>query len=554
MSTLKINEIRMRIKSATDKNSYWFCSISTAFRLVSFLVVLSTALFMSCSNSAGPEYSELQFTISFPQASTKSFHVEFRTGGFDLDTVIIKMPRWSPGYYQIMDFADNLENITATDGKGESLPLISKNSNTWILGGVRNKEFVISYDIKTIRKFVGTSYVDTTHAYIIPAGACIYIEGMIDNPVTIDIRKGEKWTDIATGLEESKESPGSFYAKDFDILYDCPILIGNLEELSPFIIDGVAHRFIGLNLGDFDRELFMEKLESAIKAGTELIGDIPYDEYTFIGIGSGMGGIEHLNNTTISFNGSNLKTDDDYNRVLSFISHEYFHNYNVKRIRPYNLGPFDYDAENRTYQLWISEGLTVYYEYIMLKNAGLIGEKEFFNFLGGDISIVENDSGRFYQSLAQASYNTWDEGPFGSGRDGIDKSISVYNKGAVVGFLLDLKIRYASQNKNSLDDVMRLLYWKYYKALGRGFTAEEMQEACEMVAGVSLSDFFEYIYTTKELDYKTYLDYAGLEINKEEVLSARTGKKVDKFSIKRHDQIDASQLEILNSWLGGMGI
>jgi predicted metalloprotease with PDZ domain len=259
----------------------------------------------------------------------------------------------------------------------------------------------------------------------------------------------------------------------------------------------------------------MQNLKKIIEKGTDIIGDIPYNRYTFIGIGPGFGGIEHLNNATVSFDGNRLDQKGSMTRILNFLGHEYFHNYNVKRIRPYELGPFDYDKENRTNLLWVSEGLTVYYEYLIVLRAGLMSEQELFDNLGSNIDAYENDPGSPFQSLSQASYNTWSDGPFGMKGKDQDKAISYYDKGPVIGMILDFTIRNATQNKKSLDDVMRQLYRKYYKELQRGFTDAEFQEECESAAGISLAPEFEYVYTTRDIDYTHYLTYAGLKIDKE---------------------------------------
>lgn len=454
-----------------------------------------------------------------------------------------------PGYYQLMSYYKSIENISARDKNKKILQLNKKNENTWSVTGMKNTPFFLSYDVKTSRQFVANSYLDSTHAYIIPENNFLYIDGSINTPVSVKIIKYKQWSRIATGLEPVAGTSDEFTAPDFDILYDCPILVGNLEELPSFKVNGIEHRFIGYNIGNFDKALFMDNLKSVVEAAVAIFGDIPYKQYTFIGIGPGRGGIEHLNNTTISFNGNGIKTKDDMNSMMNFIGHEYFHHYNVKRIRPYELGPFDYDKENKTNLLWVSEGLSVYYEYLIVKRAGLINEQNLFDNFEKSINTIENNPGRLYQSIAQASYNTWGDGPFGKQGAEANKTISYYDKGPSVGLILDFAILNATQGKKSLDDVMRLIYWNYYKKLQRGFTDAEFQQACESVAGISLSREFEYIYTTKEIDYNTYLSYAGLkadvEINKE------NGKRI--FSISRLEMMNSSQSVIFQSWLNGSG-
>jgi len=488
----------------------------------------------------------LQYSISMPEPANHLFHVTLLCKGLKGDTIDFKMPRWMPGYYQIMEYSNEVKNFTSYSIKGKDLPVIKTNNYTWKVIPGKNTSFNISYDVFSARNFVASNYLDTTHGYIVPAATFMFIDGHLGSPVNLKITPFIGWKDIATGLKRVTGKINEFSAPDFDILYDCPILIGNLEELPPFNINGIAHRFIAYNPGSFNRDLFISSLEKTVKAGIDLIGDIPYNEYTFIGIGPGYGGIEHLNNTTVSFSGIGLEKPGAMIRMLKFLGHEYFHHYNVKRIRPYELGPFEYDRENRTNLLWVSEGLTVYYEYLIVKRAGLMSVDELLASIESNINTIENDAGRQYQSLSQASYETWDDGPFGNKPGATDKSISYYEKGPLIGMLLDFSIRNATQNKKSLDDVMRFLYWQYYKKLHRGFTDAEFQQACQDIAGISLSREFEYVYTTKEIDYSTYLSYAGLKIS--EVVDKNTGKR--NFIITRQENINPLQLSIFQSWSG----
>jgi predicted metalloprotease with PDZ domain len=165
----------------------------------------------------------------------------------------------------------------------------------------------------------------------------MYINEHLNTPVSVKVIPDKLWGGIATGLEPVQGTKNEFSAPDFDVLYDCPILIGNLEELPSFRINGIEHRFIGYKMGNFDRAEFMNDLKKVVQAGIDIIGDIPYKQYTFIGIGPGRGGIEHLNNTTVSFDGAGLTGKEAMVRMMNFLAHEYFHNYNVKRIRPYEL-------------------------------------------------------------------------------------------------------------------------------------------------------------------------------------------------------------------------
>jgi predicted metalloprotease with PDZ domain len=498
----------------------------------------------------------LKYTVSMEDPSSHIFHVSLQYKPEKADSLLLKMPDWTPGYYQLMDYAAHVQNFTPKDQKGNVLPWVRTGKTGWTIATKGIRQIVLDYDVKTTRQFVATSYLDEEHGYIIPGATFLYVSGKIDLPAQVTIRPFKGWDKVATGLDSVKKEKFTYVAPDFDILYDSPILVGNLEELPPFYVKGIPHRFIGYKLGDFDKVRFMTDIQKIVEKASALIGDIPYKHYTFIGIGPGQGGIEHLNSTTISFSG-NLLNSRGWDGMMGFITHEYFHHYNVKRIRPIELGPFDYDKGSKTNMLWVAEGLTVYYEPIILKEAGLYTTEKMLDFFKKHIANVENKPGRLYQSLAQASAETWADGPFGRTGDAVNKTISVYQKGPVVGLLFDFAIRHETQNRKSLDDVMRKLYNDFYIKKKRGFTENELRDAITEIAGNPLEELFSYIYTTAEPDYKKYFGYAGLDIDTspKEVTETKDGvttTKMDKpFTITPMQNPDALQKAVFDGWSRG---
>jgi len=452
---------------------------------------------------------KISFTVSMENPASHSFHVEMKCEGIKKDTLSLKMPVWTPGYYQRLDFANNVENFRLVDAKGNEIRWKKVSGNTWQLENNANS-FTVSYDVKSVRPFVATPYLDEHRAYILPCGVFLFIDGMINHSSEVIVHPYSQWNNVATGLDSVAGKKFTYTAPNFDVLYDCPILVGNLEELPSFTVKGIPHRFIGYQLGEFDRVQFMNDVRKVVETATHMMGDIPYKHYTFISIGPGAGGIEHLDNTTVSFSGAGYETPEGRLRMLHFLAHEYFHHYNVKRIRPIELGPFDYDNGSKTRLLWVSEGLSVYYEYMIVQRAGLSTSEELFNSFRNNMQAFEGRPGRLYQSLEQSSYDTWSEGPFGGDPN---KSISYYDKGPVVGLILDFRIRELTLNKKSLDDVMRFVYHEYYQKKKRGLTDTEFREACEKIAGASLANEFEYVTSTKEIDYPKYFAYAGLNID-----------------------------------------
>jgi predicted metalloprotease with PDZ domain len=183
-----------------------------------------------------------------------------------------------PGYYQMMFYAKDLENLHARDEKGNNIPVERMKDNSWILSGIRNKSILVSYTIRTHRKFVANSYVDKDHAYLVPGNTFLYPDGLLHAPTSVKLFVKPGWDRIATGLEAIPGSSNEFLASDYDILYDCPILIGDLEELPSFELRGIEHRFIGYKLGSFDRSLFMDKLKRTVQAAADIMGEIPYKQ------------------------------------------------------------------------------------------------------------------------------------------------------------------------------------------------------------------------------------------------------------------------------------
>ncbi len=505
----------------------------------SCFVFLACCLFFTFITTA--QKSSLVYTVKMENPEWHFFQVELVCSGIKKDAIDFKMPVWTPGYYQRMDYANNVKNFRATDAAGRELKWEKTTGNSWRVFSNNISPVKLIYEIKSERAFVASPYLDENRGYILPAGVFFHIDKMISHPVQVKVVPHNKWNRVATGLDSVSGKKFTYTAPDFDILYDSPLLAGNLEELPAFKVRGVTHRFIGYRLGEFDRANFIVDLKKIVDESVKIFGHIPYKHYTFIAIGPGAGGIEHLNNTTFGFNGNGLNNRENYIRTLHFLAHEYFHHYNVKRVRPAELGPFDYDNGSRTRMLWLSEGFSVYYEYLVVRRAGISTDEELFEALRRNVAAVENKPGRLYQTLEQASYDTWSDGPFGRTGDEVNKTISYYDKGPAVGLLFDLKIRQVTGNKKSLDDVMRLLYQEYYQKKKRGFTDEELRKAFETVAGTFIAPEFEFVTTTRQPDYTAYLAYAGLLIDTalKELPGAWAG-----FSVReREDSVFISSVE-----------
>lgn len=369
---------------------------------------LALLLLLMAGSAYTQQQTDLSFTVTVKDAAAHLLHVQFRCAGIRKESIDFKLSAWTPGYYQLMHYADNVSSFQVrADKSADTLQWKKTSDNGWTVQTKGAAVVVIDYDVKATRNFVAGNYLDAEHAYLSPAGVFLHPAGMLNTPVTVTIVPPNGWNEVATGLESVKGKIHTYVAPDYDVLYDSPFLMGQLESLPPFMVDNKPHYFMAYKPGDFDKTRFMNDLQKIVATASGIIGDVPYDHYTFLAIGPGGGGIEHLNSASISFSGSRMYSSKQSMITLyNFLAHEYFHHYNVKRIRPIELGPFDYDKGSRTKMLWLSEGVTVYYEYIVLKRAGFTDADEVFKTFSGSIAAYENKPGRNFQTPADASYTT----------------------------------------------------------------------------------------------------------------------------------------------------
>lgn len=340
----------------------------------------------------------------------------------------------------------------------------------------------------------------------------------------------------------------TFTAKNIDVFYDSPIYLGN-QKIINFEHDGKSYSLGIATPQGLNEEKFTSDLKKIMTATTAIMRKVPYDYYSYIMMEAGGGGLEHWNSQAIFTNGTfDFKSEADYNDFLNFVTHEYFHLYNVKAIRPIELGPFDYNKENYTSMLWVSEGFTVYYEYIIMLNAGLLDGKTALNYLTESIKRYENIEGSKHMSLSRSSFDIW-LNFFNNESNAKETTISYYNKGPIIGLLIDLEIRNNTKNKKSLDDVMRSLYNEYYEKNGRGFTEAEFWTISEQIAGKSLTEIKSYVDTVNEIDYQKYLKYAGLQVDLSPInTNAQKKNLVERsFEIKELPGASGLQLEIRKS-------
>lgn len=478
-----------------------------------FLLLIFPSWISDASKDSQPS---IEFTVSMENPNNHYFHVTMTYSNISDKSVELKLPVWTPGYYMIMDYPKYIINFRVADGSGKDLAWEKTQKNRWLINTERISKITVNYDVYAFRTSVADSFLDDGRAFISPTGIFMHPGGKKDSPVTVTVIPWKEFPEISTGLDPVPGRQNTFYAPDFDVLYDCPILAGK-QEILTFETGGIPYTIAAENLGSIDRTKLTEDYRKIVEAATAIIGEAPYRHYTFIMMNGGMGGLEHTNSMAVFSNRMDLKSPELSDGWLSFIAHEFFHVYNVKTIRPVELGPFDYDEENYTTMLWFSEGGTVYYENIILNRAGFYSREDVYRELKASILNYESIPGNLFQSAALSSFDTWMLF-FNRSENASNTTISYYDKGCGLTMLLDLAIRHESGNKKSLDDVMRTLYRVYYKDKKRGFTDKEFRDVCEKTAGSSLSEIFDiYIPTTARIDYSKYLAWAGLSIDTDSV-------------------------------------
>lgn len=450
----------------------------------------------------------ITYKLSMPEPHTHYFEVEMSVNGYEKETIDFQLPVWAPGSYLVREFSKSVEDFHAFDrGKEVKFDLIDK--NTWRVPNTGNT--TITYKVYAYELSVRTSFLDADHGYINGTSVFMFVEDLLDQPVALKINPYEKWNTITTALKT--EGGTKFTAENYDVFVDAPIEIGN-QKVFEFEASGVKHTVAMFGDGNFNTDSLKIDMTKIVESCTAVFGENPNKKYTFIvhNLSKSSGGLEHLNSTTLQVERWNYNPSKNYYGFLSLVAHEYFHLWNVKRLRPENLGPFDYNHECYTSLLWVSEGFTSYYDELLLKRAGYYDTNTYLNKLAGTISRIENQPGNKVQSVSESSFNAWIKA-YRSNENSYNTTISYYPKGSLIALILDLEIINSTKGKQNLDNLMQVMYQKYYKELNVGFTEENIKTEIEKIVGYSLDDVFNnYINNTNTIDYNKYFNYIGYKL------------------------------------------
>lgn len=419
-----------------------------------------------------------------------------------------EIPVWTPGSYRLRDFPERVELLSARAGERE-LPVRRLDADSWSVRHGATDAVEVRYRVllRPDDRFMDPAPARRCITYEGPQ-VYLYLRGQLGIPCHVRFDLPDGWT-AESGLEARAD--GSHFAPDYDTLADCPVKLGIVQKFAfealgkqvDVVLDG------GMDL-QFDHQPWLAGLQAIVEQGGAVFGELPFSRYVFLFTASatgGGGGLEHLNSTTIGL----ARTRFTRNPASSFgiVAHEFFHCWNVKRLRPAELGPFAYDRPNRTSGLWLSEGVTSYYAEVLQARAGMKAADEFWRSMAGAIAGWESSHGRAYTSVEQASLRVWDKQPS-------DRTVDYYGAGEVLGLLLDLQIRAASSNARCLDDAM-LAMWLQCERLGRGLGSDDIEAICSQVAGVDLGEFFAgCVRGTVVPDYEALLALAGMQAKRNE--------------------------------------
>ena len=400
------------------------------------------------------------YEISMPKPHRHLYDVTFTATGPLAETVEVRMPVWTPGSYLVREYARNVQDLEVTAAGGRRLDVEKISKNAWRVDGAASG-FEFRFKLYANELTVQSSHLDDTHGFIHPPSVCPYVEGYLESPCEVTVVPAPGWR-VATGLEPVEGEQNRFRAADYDELADCPIECGDFVEAS-FTARRRRHSVVISGGGEFDPKALVRDTKRIVDEELEFWGGAPYKHYTFIChvFPGARGGLEHRNSTVLGIDSFAFHPRKKYeDSVLGLIAHEFFHTWSVKRIRPAVLGPFDYSQENYTRLLWVFEGITSYYDSLLVCRAGLSSPKHYLRHVAENIAKLLSTPGRLHQSLAESSFDTWIKF-YRQNEHSPNAIVSYYLKGELVGMLLDLHLRDRTDGRVSLADCMREMWRRF---------------------------------------------------------------------------------------------
>lgn len=458
----------------------------------------------------------LHYQIEFDDYRQHLIHVSLR---FLADpTQVLWLPSWIPGSYLIREFAKHIEAVRAYDEDGRQLNIDKISKNQWRLFNTDHELITVEYDVYAYDLSVRGAYVDQTRLYVNPACVCLALEGQEHKPVEVEVFLPTelKHFDLATGLKHKSLVKGrhTLYADDYMQLIDSPFELAEQTRFN-FSVHGIEHEFVVSGQHQMNAARMQQDIEKICATEIDLFGSAPFDHYVFMTMATqnSYGGLEHPNSTSLLTPRDDLPKHNEaaepssaYQRFLGLCSHEYFHAWLVKFIRPENFVNYELKQESYTSLLWIFEGITSYYDDLILYRSGVISQASYLNLLKAQIDRYLQNPGRFIQSVAESSFDAWIKF-YRPDENSNQAGTSYYNKGALVALCLDLGLR---SHGSSLDDLLRLLYSRAQQ--GIQVNERTMYELCKQLTGQDWGDRLNFLINhTDELPLQQVLPEFGLD-------------------------------------------
>ena len=450
----------------------------------------------------------VEYKIDLEERNAHLVRVEARFPAGGAELLDLKLPVWTPGSYLVREFERHVQDVVCSDDAGKPRDVRKVDKATWRVETSGAKSVVVKYRVYANDLTVRSAHLDDTHAFL--NGACIFLYADAAAEARITVAPPPGWK-VTVALPEPQKNV--FVARNYDEVVDSPFEVGT-HELVEFSAQQKPHRLAIWGRADIDRATLTGDIVKIIDAATALFGDgVPYDDYTFLLMlaPNQYGGLEHSKSCALLSSPYTFHPRKKYEEFLELVSHEFFHLWNVKRIHPEALGPFDYQREAYTRSLWVMEGVTSYYDRHLLVRAGLQKPDKYLEKLAEELGKIAGIPGRKRQSLEESSFDAWIK-LYRPDENTVNSTISYYLKGGVVALLLDLEIRARTSGKRSLDDVMRLL-WARFGKVGKGFDDDDVQALAEQGAGVELGAFFDrHVRGRDEVDAERLLRTVGLQL------------------------------------------
>jgi len=489
-----------------------------ASRIVPFVLALSGWLCPLAAEAqpgtgAAETAAVVRHQLSFPQRRNQYLHVR-STWPVQSASVELAMPSWTPGSYLIRDFAANVEGLRAMADDGSALEVVKLAKNRWRVHTAEARALTLEYDVWAGELNVATSWVESDFALINGAGAFLYADTMRDWPQQLRVELPEDWPQLATPLRAVGEA-GEFQAATYDELVDSPLVAGVLERRD-FRVAGQGYALVLAPGGrGWDLLQSVRDLAEIIETHQAFWGVNPFErDYLFMNLFAGpIGGLEHDHAAVMMVQPWQMLQRWDYVRWLGLASHELFHAWNVRRMRPRALQTYDYDREVYTRELWLAEGLSSYYDNLLLFRAGLIEVAEYLDLLAEEIRNYELLPGRQVRSAEHASFDTWIK-QYKPNENSLNSTVSYYRKGALIGFVTDTAIRRETRNQESLDTLLREMYARHGPGQG-GYPPGAFEGLVEEVAGPGTRAFVEdLLRSTSDPDVDGALAWYGLVLDR----------------------------------------